>query len=221
MKKTFIFAGFSFISFVVLATIASATGGTSIATGATTLANTVNTINTTIVKAVGTLFLSMAVVAFFWGVVQYIWGLREGTPDKITKGNQFMVWGLVALFVMFSVYGIINYAGSIFGITPGGTITIPDIIIKGSNGTGAGTGNGGSLAPGMGYCADGRTQYSLATGAGGCPQTYKLCPDNVTRYYNDSDRSTVCGNVQPTCSAGQVSDGAGGCTAPTQSGSPG
>jgi len=191
MKKTFIFSGLSFISFLLLSALASAQGG-SVSGGVTTLAGVVTTINTTIVKALGTLFMSMAVIAFFWGIVQYIWGIREGKLDKIAAGNQFMVWGLIGLFVMFSVYGIINYAGSIFGIQPGGTITIPDIQIRGggSNGGAGGGGTGGTspLAPNRGYCPDGVTQFDLSAGVQSCPQTVYYCPDGITPYYNLSDR---------------------------------
>ena len=117
------------VSFLLVASSVSAQS--TIANGATTLSSTVDTITTTLVRSLGTLFMSLAVVAFFWGVVQYIWGLREGTPEKIKNGNQFMVWGLIGLFVMFSVYGIIKFfQGTLLNGVDNSTITVPTVNIR-------------------------------------------------------------------------------------------
>jgi hypothetical protein len=59
---------------------------------------------------------SIGALAFLYGMVQYIFGLRQGNGEQTKKGNTFMVWGLVALFVMFSYVGIIWLAQSFFGI---------------------------------------------------------------------------------------------------------
>ncbi len=80
-----------------------------------------------IISALGTLFLSAGVVVFFYGVVQYIWGLRQGDPSKAKIGNSFMIWGLVGLFVMFSVYGIIKLAQSLIPGLSDTTISVPRV----------------------------------------------------------------------------------------------
>jgi hypothetical protein len=49
-----------------------------------------------------------------WGVVQYI--LNNEEEAKREKGKQFMLWGIIALFVMFSVWGLIKVLGNTFGI---------------------------------------------------------------------------------------------------------
>jgi hypothetical protein len=95
-----------------------------------TLGTLVNAFTNTVVKALGSLFLASAVVAFFYGMVQYIWGRQQGNGDKTKVGNQFMVWGLIALFVMFSVWGIIYYVQTIFGIQDRTRIVIPEIILE-------------------------------------------------------------------------------------------
>ncbi len=48
---------------------------------------------------------SLAVVFFFYGVAKYIWSEGEGKGE----GKKIMIWGVVALFVMSSVWGIIYY----------------------------------------------------------------------------------------------------------------
>lgn len=39
-----------------------------------------------------------------WGVAQYI----KGAGDAKQEGRQIMIWGVIALFVMTSVYGLVN-----------------------------------------------------------------------------------------------------------------
>ena len=144
MKKTsttFIFAALTSLVGVLLLTSSASAQVTSAQQGFSTFAGLVNNFNSTVVKALGTLFMSGAVVAFLWGIVQYIWGVREGKPEKISAGNQFMIWGLVALFVMFSVYGIIRFMQKVTGTDSNNTITIPGINLGGSSGTTGTTGN--------------------------------------------------------------------------------
>ncbi len=95
--------------------------------GFCTFSGIITTFTQTIVRSLATLFATAAMVAFFYGIVQFIWGSRDGKPEVMTKGKSFMVWGLVSLFVMFSVWGIVNYAQRIFGIQGQNTIIIPQI----------------------------------------------------------------------------------------------
>ena len=48
---------------------------------------------------------SLAVVCFFYGVAKYIWGEGQGKED----GRKIMIWGVIGLFVISSVWGIIYY----------------------------------------------------------------------------------------------------------------
>ena len=132
MKKSFILIGASLTSFFILSVSVYAQGSTAedAKTGITTLASLVTTFTDTLVKSVGTLFLSAGVVAFFYGIVKYIWGSREGNAKAIEDGNKFMTWSLLALFVMFSVYGIIKFAQNVLGLREVNTITIPEVNFK-------------------------------------------------------------------------------------------
>lgn len=128
----------------------------------------IDTFTQTIVRSLATLFATAAMVAFFFGIVQFIWGSRDGDATKAKNGKNFMLWGLIALFVMFSVWGIVNYAQRIFGIQGQNTIIIPQIEL----------GNG--KAP-------------TNSGSQGLPinRTIYYCPDG-TPYYNRSDYKTAC-----------------------------
>jgi hypothetical protein len=48
---------------------------------------------------------SLALLYFFWGVAKYI---RSAGAEK-EEGRMIMVWGVVALFVMASVWGLVRF----------------------------------------------------------------------------------------------------------------
>lgn len=60
------------------------------------------------------LIFTIAFMFFVWGVVQYV--LYPDDEGKKEKGRQFMIWGLIALTVMFSVWGLVNILTGTFGI---------------------------------------------------------------------------------------------------------
>ncbi len=123
MKKIFTTLAFTASLLVVPAVVFAQ----SVTGGLVSIGGIVDTFTKTVVRALASLMLTSAVAVFFFGIVQYIWGLRQGDAVKTKVGNNFMVWGLVALFVMFSVWGIIRYAQGIFGVTDT-KMTIPSFI---------------------------------------------------------------------------------------------
>lgn len=60
---------------------------------------------TKLVLAVVPVLVALALLYFFWGVAQWI--LNMADTDKHKEGKQRMVWGLVALFVIASIGGLI------------------------------------------------------------------------------------------------------------------
>lgn len=60
------------------------------------------------------LIFVLAFMLFIWGVVQYV--INDTEEAKREKGKQFMLWGIIALFVMFSVWGLVAVLGNTFGI---------------------------------------------------------------------------------------------------------
>lgn len=58
--------------------------------------------------------IAAAVVVFFWGLLQYI--LKSGGEGG-GDGKKIMIAGGVALFVMFSVWGLIKLAQDTLGIS--------------------------------------------------------------------------------------------------------
>ncbi len=166
--KQFLSARFLIISgllFVPMIVAAQATPITDVTAGINSFAGVVNLFTTQVVKAVSTLFLSLALVAFFFGIVQFIWGTREGDATKAKNGKQFMLWGMIALFVMFSVYGIIKFGqGVLFNGRDVTTIQIPSFNF--GTGTGGVTGTTGVTSLSNGFCATKANGFSCASNNG-------------------------------------------------------
>jgi hypothetical protein len=61
--------------------------------------------------------MAAAFMFFFYCVALYIWDRANGKNDvkEMKNANDFMLWGLVGLFVMVSVWGIIRFTQSVFG----------------------------------------------------------------------------------------------------------
>ena len=49
---------------------------------------------------------AVAVVMFIYGIVEYIWSADN--EDKVAVGKKHMIWGIIGMFVMIGVYGILN-----------------------------------------------------------------------------------------------------------------
>jgi len=50
--------------------------------------------------------IALAVLGFFWGVTKYMFSAQDST--KLEEGKKIMVWGIIALFVMVSIWGILR-----------------------------------------------------------------------------------------------------------------
>ena len=49
---------------------------------------------------------AVAVVMFIYGIVEYIWSADN--EDKVAVGKTHMIYGIIGIFVMIGVYGILN-----------------------------------------------------------------------------------------------------------------
>lgn len=58
---------------------------------------------------------ALAMVSFIWGAVNFLI-INADEEAKREQGKQFMLWGIIALTVMISVWGLVNILGSTFGI---------------------------------------------------------------------------------------------------------
>ena len=93
---------------------------------ATTLNDTIMLINKFMNAFVG-LFVLAAVLVFFWGLIQYL--MEVGTAKS--KGLQTMFYGIIAIFVMVSIWGIIALLQSTFGVGGASSITPNGVGVTG------------------------------------------------------------------------------------------
>lgn len=84
--------------------------------------NLVNCVTVSIVNPLIALLLGVALVYFLWGVLQYITKLNS--KDQ-AEARQVMWWGIVALFVMVSVWGLVQVLLNTFGLDS--TLPVPNI----------------------------------------------------------------------------------------------
>ncbi len=70
-------------------------------------------LNTVVVPVI----FAFAFAAFVWGVMNYFF-LNGGDETKRTEGRQFVLWGIIGMVVLFSVWGFVNIMLSTLGIAP-------------------------------------------------------------------------------------------------------
>lgn len=68
---------------------------------------------------------ALAIIYFFYGVAKYI--SKAGDPKEAAAGKSIMIYGVIAIAVMASLYGIIAYLQTSLGVDSGGTIVVPVI----------------------------------------------------------------------------------------------
>ena len=83
-------------------------GGSTIdcSAGITNLTNLINFFTCTLMNAVVPLLGALAVVGFLYGIIKYF--LNPDNEEKRKEGKGFMFWGLVTLFVMVSIWGLVS-----------------------------------------------------------------------------------------------------------------
>jgi hypothetical protein len=75
------------------------------------------------------LIFALAGLMFIWGVVNFFI-LNADEEAKRAQGKQFMIWGIVALAVMLSVWGLVHILGVTFGVD---SSILPQVCPPGSN----------------------------------------------------------------------------------------
>jgi hypothetical protein len=87
-----------------------------------TLQGIVATFGSIIRALVGILF-TLAIVVFFWGLVRYLF---SGGEEK-GKGLNLMLMGIIAIFVMASLYGIVGILQRTLGAGGNATFQPPTV----------------------------------------------------------------------------------------------
>ena len=65
------------------------------------------------------------VIAFFWGLVKFIFA--QGNEEAKGEGKKIMLWGLIALFIAASIWGLVTFARTSLGVGSETEIIVPTV----------------------------------------------------------------------------------------------
>ena len=71
-------------------------------------------LNSAIINPLLLLLIAAATVYFLWGLFTFVMNAEDSAERA--EGKRKIVWGLIGLFIMLSVFGIIRIALATFGI---------------------------------------------------------------------------------------------------------
>ena len=95
-------------------------GGSSVGTNLQNIVVSFKNISTGVYSS---LFV-VALILFFFGIFKFLAG---GGPGEKAEGYKFMGFGIIALFVMVGVWGLVSFLSSNLGIGIGGDIATPGV----------------------------------------------------------------------------------------------
>ena len=94
--------------------------------GIKSLTDLINFFTCTIVNAIIPLLFALALAGFVFGLIKFF--LNPDNEEDRKKGKSFMIWGLVTIFVMVSIWGLVGIVQKTF--LPDSTSVIPTLEIK-------------------------------------------------------------------------------------------
>lgn len=83
-----------------------------------------------LLNSVVPVLIALGVVYFIWGVVSYVLGSDE---EAKKKGRDKMIYGLIGIVVIVSIWGLVSILKSTFGVTNTVDVAIPCIPTPGVN----------------------------------------------------------------------------------------
>ena len=89
-----------------------------------------------IVNLLVPLVSTLAIVFFFYGLAKYV--LNAGDEEKKAEGKNIMIWGVLAMFVLVTIWGIIGFLQKTAGNTQGPSninVDLPDVVPSNISGT--------------------------------------------------------------------------------------
>ncbi len=82
--------------------------------GYTTTFSTLIDIFLDLIQAAIPVIAGMTLLVFFWGLAKFIVAVG-GDEKAVAEGKNLMIWGVLALFVMISIWGILGFLSDQFG----------------------------------------------------------------------------------------------------------
>jgi uncharacterized membrane protein len=78
----------------------------------TDLKSLINFFTCTLMNSVVPLLIALAIVGFIYGIIKYF--LNPDNEEKKKDGKSFMLWGIITLFVMVSIWGLVGILSGTF-----------------------------------------------------------------------------------------------------------
>jgi len=78
------------------------------------IGNIFNFFSCILTKTIIPLLFTLATAAFIWGIIQYF--LNPDNEEKRKAGKSYMLWGLISLFVMIAMWGLVGIIANTFGV---------------------------------------------------------------------------------------------------------
>ncbi len=79
-----------------------------------------------IIKKVIPIVFALAIIYFFFGLIKFI--RSAGDPKAASEGKSIMIYGIIAIAVMISVYGLIVWLQTTFGVGTQTSLPIPTVL---------------------------------------------------------------------------------------------
>ena len=84
-------------------------------TASTNAIDFIHKVNSVIINPLIRLVFLVALVVFLWGVFGYV---KSGdSEDARSTGRRHMLWGIVGMFIMISVFAIMAFILNTFGVS--------------------------------------------------------------------------------------------------------
>ena len=61
------------------------------------------------------ILIVIATIVFIWGIISYI--LSAGSDERKKEAKNLIIWGLIGLFVIVAMWGLVTVIGSTFGVS--------------------------------------------------------------------------------------------------------
>ncbi len=76
--------------------------------------NIIDALNAYVLQPLASLLFALGLLVFMWGLVEFM--AFQHDSSKRVKGSKHMLYGILGLFIMVSIWGIVSLVLSVFGI---------------------------------------------------------------------------------------------------------
>ena len=124
MKKFISTLGVVAAGLLPLSVLAQIIGGTGVTASGTQVTSILTQV-LTVLNIVMPIVLGLGVIYFIWGVVQYVTAKDE---EKKKEGRGIMIMGIIGIFIIASIWGLVALIAGFTGVGQGGGISNPYTI---------------------------------------------------------------------------------------------